>query len=82
VPEVAQDFLANAVDRGTFPQWVAQHAKAVEGMTFVVGQGDDPYYSADQVYITLKLPAEPRTFQAVIGWKNNDQSQLGQGNNN
>jgi hypothetical protein len=82
VPQVSQDFLANAVDRGTFPQWVAQHAKAVDGMSFVVGQGVNPYYDPDQVYITLKLPAEPRTFQAVIGWKNNDQSQLGQGNNN
>ena len=23
VPEVANDFLANVVDRGTFPQWLA-----------------------------------------------------------
>jgi hypothetical protein len=82
VPQVAQDFLANAADRGTFPQWVAQHAKAVDGMSFVVGQGDDPYYNADRVYITLKLPAEPHTFQAVIGWHNNDDSQLGRGGDN
>jgi hypothetical protein len=82
VPEVSQNFLANAADRGTFPQYVAQHAKAVDGMSFVVGQGDNPYYNPDRVYITLKLPAEPHTFQAVIGWKNNDQSQLSQGNNN
>jgi hypothetical protein len=39
VPEVSQDFLANAVDRGTFPQYVAQRAKAVDGMSFVVGEG-------------------------------------------
>ena len=82
VPQVSQDFLANAADRGTFPQYVAQHAKAVDGMAFVVGQGDDPQYNADRVYITLKLPAEPHTFQATIGWKNNDQSQVGQGADN
>jgi hypothetical protein len=82
VPEVSQDFLANAVDRGTFPQWVAQHAKSIDGMSFVVGQGDDPYYNPDRVYITLKLPPQPQTFQAVIGWTNNDQSQVGQGANN
>jgi hypothetical protein len=76
VPEVSQDFLANAVDRGTFPQWVAQHAKAIDGMSVVVGQGDDPYNNPDRVYIVLKLPAQPHTFQAVIGWKNNDESQL------
>ena len=70
VPQVAQDFLANAVDRGTFPQYVAQHAKAVDGMSFVVGQGDNPYSDPDRVYITLKLPAEPHTFKAVIGWNN------------
>jgi hypothetical protein len=68
VPQVSQYFLANAVDRGTFPQWVAQHAKAVDGMSFVVGQGTLPNYP-DWVYVVLKLPPEPHTFQAVIGWK-------------
>jgi hypothetical protein len=66
VPQVSEDFLANAVDRDTFPQWLAQHATAVDGMSFVVGQGDDPYYNPDRVYITLKLPPQPHTFQAVI----------------
>jgi hypothetical protein len=76
VPQVSQDFLANAADRGTFPQWVAQNAKSLDGMSFVVGQGDDPYYDADRVYIVLKLPAQPHTFQVVLGWQNNDESQL------
>jgi NADH dehydrogenase len=35
-PEVSQDFLTNAVDRGTFTQWVAQRAKAVDDMSVVV----------------------------------------------
>jgi hypothetical protein len=69
VPQVSEDFLANAVDRGTFPQWVAQHAKAVDGMSFVVGQGDNPQSDPDRVYIVLKLPPQPHTFQTVIGWK-------------
>jgi hypothetical protein len=69
VPQVSQDFLSNAVDRGTFPQWVAQQAKAVDGMSLVVGQGDNPEYDPDRVYITLKLPPQPHTFQAVIGWQ-------------
>jgi hypothetical protein len=69
VPQVTEEFLANAVDRGTFPQWVAQHAKAVDGMSFVVGQGDNPEYDPDRVYIVLKLPPQPHTFQAVIGWQ-------------
>jgi hypothetical protein len=69
VPQVSQDFLANAVDRGTFPQWVAQHAKAVDGMSFVVGQGDNPYNGPDRVYIVLMLPPQPHTFQTVIGWQ-------------
>ena len=69
VPQVAQEFLANAVDRGTFPQYVAQHAKAIDGMSLLVGQGDNPRYDPDRVYIVLKLPAQPHTFQTVIGWK-------------
>ena len=84
VPQVAEDFLANAVDRGTFPQYVAQHAKAVDGMSFVVGQGDNPRYDPDRVYIVLKLPAQPHTFQTVIGWKDRgnltNQDQGSQGN--
>jgi hypothetical protein len=79
VPQVAQDFLANAVDRGTFPQWVAQHAKTVDGMSFVVGQGDNPQYDPDRVYIVLKLPPQPHTFQAAIGWQNNQGDLMNQG---
>ena len=32
VPQVSNDFLANAVDRGTFPQWLAQHAQPINGL--------------------------------------------------
>jgi hypothetical protein len=69
VPQVSQDLLANAVDRGTFPQWVAQHAKAVDGMSFVVGQGNNPSNDPDRLYVLLKLPPEPHTFKVVVGWK-------------
>jgi hypothetical protein len=73
VTEVSQDFLANAVDHGTFPQWVAQHATAVDdGLSVVVGQGDNRVYDPDRVYLLLKLPPEPHTFQVVIGWKNHE----------
>jgi hypothetical protein len=73
-PEVSEAFLATAVDRGTFPQWAAQHAKAVDGVSFVVGQGDNPQYDPDRVYIVLKLPPQPHTFQAVIGWQDRGQN--------
>jgi hypothetical protein len=78
VPQVAKDFLGNAIDRGTFPQWVAQYAKAVDGMSFVVGQGDNPVYDPDRVYIVLKLPPQPHTFKAVISW-NDCGNRMGQG---
>jgi hypothetical protein len=65
VPEVSQSFLANAVDRGTFPQYVAQRAKAVGGMSFVVGQGHDTVYDPDRLYVLLTLPPQPHTFQTV-----------------
>jgi hypothetical protein len=76
VPQVSQDFLANAADRGTFPQYVAQHAKAVDGMSFVVGQGDNPSNDPDRLYVILKLPPEPHTFQAVVGWKDNNGNRM------
>ena len=39
VPEVLQLYLTNAVDRSRFPQYVAQHAKAVDGMSVGWGKG-------------------------------------------
>jgi hypothetical protein len=68
VPEVSEDFLANAVDRGTFPQWLAQHAQPIDGLSLVVGQGDNPYDRPDRVYAVVKLPPEPHTYKLVIGW--------------
>jgi hypothetical protein len=72
VPEVSQSFLANAVDRGTFTQWVARNAKAVDGMSIVVGQGHNTFYAPDRAYVLIKLPPEPRTFKVVIGWRDHD----------
>jgi hypothetical protein len=72
VPQVSQLFLANAVDRGTFPQYVAQHAKAVDGLSLLVGEGHDTYYDADRLYVRLTLPPEPHTFKVVVGWRDHD----------
>ena len=69
VPEVSQLFLANAVDRGMFPPWVAQRAKAVDGMSVVVGQGHDTFYDPERVYVLIKLPPEPHMFKVVVGWR-------------
>jgi hypothetical protein len=72
VPEVSDDFLANAVEQGTFTSWVSQHAKALNGLSIVVGRGREGALSADRVYALVTLPAEPRTFKLVIGWNQPD----------
>jgi hypothetical protein len=72
VPQVSYDFLANAVDRGTFTSWVAQHAKALNGMSLVIGQGRHRIYNPDRVYVSLRLAAEPRTYKVAIGWRDNN----------
>jgi hypothetical protein len=72
VPAVSQLFLANAADRGAFPQWVAQHAKDVGGTSLVVGRGYHTFYAPDRVYVLVKLPPAPHTFKVVIGWKDHD----------
>ena len=72
VPDVSQNFLANAVDRGTFVTWLQQHAKPIGGMYLVIGQRNELINSADRVYMLLTLPAEPRTFKVVVGWKDHD----------
>jgi uncharacterized caspase-like protein len=72
VPEVSDNFLANAVERGTFTSWVDQHAKALNGMSIVVGRGRDGALNADRVYALVTLPPEPRTFKLVIGWEQPD----------
>jgi hypothetical protein len=35
----------------------------------VVGEGDNPRYDPDRLYVLLKLPPEPHTFKVVVGWK-------------
>jgi hypothetical protein len=84
VPEVSTNFLANAVDRGTFPQWLAQHARPIDGLSLAVGQGDNTYYRPDSVYAVVKLPPEPHTYKLVIAWRdhsNRETSARGGGQN-
>jgi hypothetical protein len=69
VPQVAYDFLANAVDRGTFPSWMVENAQSLNGMSIAIGRGRDRFYRPDRVYVVLQLPAEPRTFKVAIGWR-------------
>jgi hypothetical protein len=69
VPQVAYDFVANAIDRGNFPSWMAQNAKALHGMSIAVGQGRHRIYNPDRVYIVLQLAAQPRTYKVAIGWR-------------
>ena len=69
VPQVSNDFLANAVDQGTFPKWVAQNAPSLNGMSLVIGQGRNLSNDPDRLYVILKLAPEPRTYQVAIGWR-------------
>jgi hypothetical protein len=78
VPQVSSDFLANAADQGSFPSWMAQNAKFLNGMSIAIGKGGNRFYSPDRVYMLLKLAAEPRTYKVVIGWR--DHSDRGTGN--
>jgi hypothetical protein len=77
VPEVSYDFLANAVDQGTFPKWMMQNAPARHGMSLAIGQGRHRFYNPDWLYIVLQLAAEPRTYKVVVGWR--DHSDRGTG---
>ncbi len=72
VPAVLRDFLATAVDHGTFVSWLQQSATAVGGMYFAVGRRTDFFTSGDRVYMLITLPPEPHTFKVVIGWKDHD----------
>jgi hypothetical protein len=72
VPVVANVFLANAADRGTFVGWVHERATPVGGMYLVVGQSQDRSTSVDRVYMLITLPPEPQTFKVVIGWRDYD----------
>jgi hypothetical protein len=69
VPQVSYYFLANAIDEGSFPSWMAQNAKSLSGMSIVIGQGQNRFIYPDRVYVVLKLAAEPRTYKVVIGWR-------------
>jgi hypothetical protein len=69
VPQVSYDFLANAIDQDTFPSWMAQNAKSLNGMSIAIGQGQNRYNYPDRVYVVLKLAAEPHTYKVVIGWR-------------
>jgi hypothetical protein len=58
VPEASSDFLANTVDRGTFTNWVDQHARALDGMSLIVGRGREGWGAADRLYayLTARTP--------------------------
>jgi hypothetical protein len=79
VRKVANDYLANAVAQGTFPPWLEQNAKAINGMSVVVGRGRSFFEHPDRVSTVLTLPPEPRTLRVVIGWRD---YRRGGGNNN
>jgi hypothetical protein len=72
VPEVDDDFLANAVDRGTFPQWLVQHATPIDGLSLVVGQSNNEDYLPYRVYAVVQLPPEPHTYKLVISWRDHN----------
>jgi hypothetical protein len=69
VPQVSYGFLANAIDQGNFPSWMAENAKSLNGMSIAIGQGRDRFNYPDRVYVVLRLAAEPRTYKVVIGWR-------------
>lgn len=79
VREVAYDYLAHAVAQDTFTQWLEQNAKALNGMSVVVGRGGSFFEQPDRVYAVFTLPPEPHTFRVVIGWRNHRRG--GGGNN-
>lgn len=79
VPEVSYDFLANAVDQGTFPHGVARRATAINGVSVVVGRGRSFFCNPDRLHMLIKLPPEPRTFKLVIGWRDHDNRGNGNG---
>ena len=78
VPQVSFDFLLNAAEQGTFPQWVAENAPSLNGMSLVIGQARTRINDADRLFVVLKLAPEPRTYKVAIGWRNRN----GRGENN
>jgi hypothetical protein len=72
VPTVPNAFLANAAHRGTFGAWLQERAKPVGDMYLAIGRRHEQFASVDRVYMLITLPAEPRTFKVVIGWKDHD----------
>ena len=72
VPAVANEFLANAADRGNFVAWLQERAKPVGGMYLAIGRRHEVFASVDRVYMLFTLPPEPHTFKVVIGWKDYD----------
>ncbi len=69
VPQVSSDFLVNATEQGTFPQWVAQNSPSLNDMFLVIGQGRNRIYDPDRLFVVLKLAPEPRTYKVAIGWR-------------
>jgi hypothetical protein len=57
------------VAQGTFTHWLEQNAKALHGMSVVVGRGPSVFEQPDRVYAVFTLPPEPHTFRLVIGWR-------------
>ena len=59
---------------------MTSNAATINGMTLAIGQGRDPIYTPDRVYVRLTMPAAPRVFKMVLGWKDRNDRGSGDGN--
>lgn len=84
VPATSSNYLAHAIQGGTFAAWVERHAVSYDGLSVIVGRNHNADQS-DTVYLVIRMPQTGRAYKVVLGWEDLEQRGVnvsGQGSHN
>jgi hypothetical protein len=70
-PTLSDTYIATALERGTWPAWVAKHAVSQNGLAVVVGRNHDLKFP-DAVYLMVQMPPEAKTYKVVLAWRDRE----------
>jgi hypothetical protein len=77
-PVSSDTYLDYVRERGTFAAWVMRHAEERNGLSVVVGRNHNLFFP-DIVYLVVHMPADARTYQVVLAWKDREELRKGNG---
>lgn len=79
VPMTAANYLAHALESGTFSAWAERRAVSYDGLSVIVGRHAD-VQQPDTVYLVVRMLQAAQAYKVILGW-DNFAHESGHGNN-